>query len=449
MSKTYNVAVVGLGYVGLVIATVLASRGCRVFGVDTNKKIVDAANKGKPHFFEPGLEDMLRAAVTEGKFTASTDLVDAKEASIKLVTVGTPLGDKLEPDLRAISAVARAMAEAVKPGDILLLKSTVTPGVTEGTFGAILEEASGLKAGQDFFLAFSPERLAEGRAVEEFATLPIVVGSSSPDAEHAIAEFWHDTLGVEVIEMGSPIAAELVKLANNLWIDVNISLANLVAIVAQTYGIASDEIIKAANSLPKGEGHVNILSSSIGVGGSCLTKDPLFFASLVEQAGGDNRLILGARSVNEGMPKMVASWVEQWVNDTPAANRETLKVALVGLAFKDETSDLRYSPMIDFYRQISSAYPNITVYDPFIEDADTRNAFPGAKIADSMAAALEGASVAVFGCNHSEFRSADVVGLINENVQQPGLIIDGRKAIRHRLNGSEGQLLSNLEFRSV
>lgn len=449
MSKAYNVAVVGLGYVGLVIATVLASRGCRVFGVDTNRKIVEAANKGKPHFFEPELEDLLRAAVAEGRFTASTDMAHAKDAEMKLVTVGTPLGDNLEPDLRAISAVAKALTEAIKPGDIILLKSTVTPGVTEGTFGALLEESSGLKAGKDFFLGFSPERLAEGKAVREFATLPIVVGSSSPQAEETIAQFWRDTLDVEVIKMGSPIAAELVKLADNLWIDVNIALANLVAIVAQSHGIASDEIIRAANSLPKGEGHVNILASSIGVGGSCLTKDPLFFASLVDEAGGDSRLIKGARNVNEGMPQMVSRWVDEWIERTPEAHRESSKIALIGLAFKDDTSDLRYSPMIEFYKQLSQRYPNISVYDPFIEDGATAQAFPGARIMKSLESALADASVAVFGCNHSEFRSADVIGLINQHLSRPGLIVDGRKAIRHRLLESGTQLENGIEFRSV
>ncbi len=450
MSKTYNVAVIGLGYVGLVIASVLASRGCRVFGVDTNESIVDSIRKGKPHFFEPELEEMLRKAVDDGRLTASTEMADAKEADMKLVTVGTPLGDQLEPDLRAISAVARALASATKPGDIVLLKSTVTPGVTEGTFGKILQDASGLQAGKDFFLAFSPERLAEGKAVQEFATLPIVVGSSSPDAEEAIAQFWRDTLGVDVIKMGSAVAAELVKLADNLWIDVNIALANLVAIVAQSYGIASDEIIQAANSLPKGQGHVNILQSSIGVGGSCLTKDPLFFASLVDAAGGDSQLVLGSRRVNEGMPKMVAGWVDGWVGENvDAESRDDLKIALVGLAFKDDTSDLRYSPMIEFYKQLRGRYSNITVYDPFIEDEATKASFPGAKIADSIASALSDAVVAVFGCNHSEFRQANVVGLINEHVAAPGLVVDGRKAIRHRLDGSQGQLRGDIEFRSV
>ena len=449
MKKTYQVAVIGLGYVGLVIAGVLASRGCRVVGIDTNRRIVDGANEGKSHFFEPDLEELLTAAVTDGFFKASTDVADAANSSIKLVTVGTPLGDNLEPDLRSISAVAESLAVALKPGDIVLLKSTVTPGVTEEVFGKILADASGLVAGRDFELAFSPERLAEGRAVEEFASLPIVVGSSSTVAEQDIATFWRRTLGVEVITMGSAVAAELVKLADNLWIDVNISIANLISVVAQDYGIASEEIIKAANSLPKGEGNVNILQSSIGVGGSCLTKDPLFFASLVDKAGGDSRMILGARSANAGMPGLVADWVGNWVKRQNIDDPAGLKIALVGLAFKDDTSDLRYSPMIEFYEQIVEKYSRITVFDPFIEKAATTDSFPGAEVADSLGAALSGSSVAVFGCNHSVFRSEDMIGLINQHVQKPGLIIDGRKAIRYRLTSSDAALSSDIEFRSV
>lgn len=449
MSKTYKVAVVGLGYVGLVIASVLANRGCRIIGIDTNSQIVDAANRGKPHFYEPGLENLLGTAIENGSFKASTDIKDAADASIKLVTVGTPLGEDLEPDLRSISAVAIALADGVRPGDIILLKSTVTPGITEETFGKLLAEESGLAVGKDFQLAFSPERLAEGRAVEEFASLPIVVGSSSSIAEQQIATFWRDTLGVEVITMGSTVAAELVKLADNLWIDVNIALANLIAIVAQSYGIASDEIIRAANSLPKGTGHVNILQSSIGVGGSCLTKDPLFFASLVDRAGADSKLILGARSVNESMPKLIAGWVDKWVVNQTTANPSGLKISLLGLAFKDDTSDLRYSPMIKFFHQIIGKYPNITIFDPLIENSAVSEAFPGAEIADSLENALDDSSIAVFGCNHSVFQSANVIGLINQHVRKPGLVIDGRKAIRHRLNGKEGQLAGEIEFRNV
>ena len=149
------------------------------------------------------------------------------------------------------------------------------------------------------------------------------------------------------------------------------------------------------------------------------------------------------------MPRLVADWVGNWVVRQNIDDPAGLKIALVGLAFKDNTSDLRYSPMIEFYEQIAEKYPRITVFDPFIEKAAATDSFPGAEVASSLEAALSGSSVAVFGCNHSVFRSEDMIGLINQHVQQPGLIIDGRKAIRYRLSNSEAALSGDIEFRGV
>ena len=196
-----------------------------------------------------------------------------------LVTVGTPLSDEFDADLSAIRDVFKMLSDYITDGQIIMVKSTVPPGVTR-------QMANEFLAGKEnVFIGFSPERLAEGNAIQEFRTLPIVVGGINDKSTERCADFWSTTLGVEVIKVSSSESAELVKLANNQWIDLNVALANELAILCDSlpYNLDILEIIQGANSLKKGQHFVNILTPSIGVGGYCLTKDPWFVSSLGEK----------------------------------------------------------------------------------------------------------------------------------------------------------------------
>ena len=292
-----EVAVIGFGYIGSVIAAVLASRGISVVGIDTNAEMIAALNAGKCPIPEPGLEELVAAGVAAGKLSGSTDPAAARGTKAILITVGTPLSDEFEADLTHIRAACGAVAPYVADGQLVMIKSTVPPGTTR----LMHDEIFAPKA--HVHMAFSPERLAEGQAIRDLASIPILVGGLDAEAGEACADFWREAIPtIEVMTLSSPEAAEMVKLADNLWIDLNIALANELAKLADALPFPIDvmEVIGGANSLKKGQHYVNILYPANGVGGYCLTKDPWFVDAIGRRAGVEHedpaRLARGERT---------------------------------------------------------------------------------------------------------------------------------------------------------
>ncbi|HEY9303944.1 MAG TPA: nucleotide sugar dehydrogenase, partial [Mycobacterium sp.] len=216
-----GIAVVGFGYIGTVIGAVLADRGWPVTGIDVRQNVVDEINLGKTTVPEPGLGELVANNVAVGRLRATTDFGALAENDFIIVTVGTPLGPDYEPIVDDIKAAARAVAQHLRTGHLVILKSTVPPDTTEKLFLPILEETSGLRAGVDFGLAFCPERLAEGQAIRELMSIPIVIGAVDERSARACSTMWRHALGVECIVVDDPRTAEMVKLADNLWIDLN------------------------------------------------------------------------------------------------------------------------------------------------------------------------------------------------------------------------------------
>ena len=240
--------------------------------------------------------------VASGRLAASTDPAAAKGARAVLITVGTPLSDDYTADLAHIRAACASVAPYLHDGQIVMIKSTVPPGTTRAMHAEIIAPA--LPAGARVHMAFSPERLAEGAAIRELSSIPILVGGVDAAAGEAAAAFWREALPVEVMTVASPEAAEMVKLADNLWIDLNIALANELAklVDAMPWKIDVMEVIRGANSLKKGQHHVNILHPANGVGGYCLTKDPWFVDALGRRAGIELQIPRASRAVNDSMP---------------------------------------------------------------------------------------------------------------------------------------------------
>ena len=251
-----DVAVIGFGYIGSVIAAVLAERGLSVVGIDTNTAMVAEVRAGRCPIPEPGLAELVAKGVAAGRLTASTDPAAARGARAVLITVGTPLSEDFTADLGHIRAACAGVAPHLHDGQIVMIKSTVPPGTTRAMYEEVIAPAAA-----KVHMAFSPERLAEGAAIRELASIPILVGGIDAAAGEAAAAFWREALPVEVMTVASPEAAEMVKLADNLWIDLNIALANELAklVDAMPWPIDVMEVIRGANSLKKGQHHVNIL----------------------------------------------------------------------------------------------------------------------------------------------------------------------------------------------
>lgn len=419
-----TVGVVGFGYIGAVIGACLADRGCNVTGIDVDGRTVELTNRGETELFEPDLARLIREHHETGRLQATTDFSILSRLDTIVVTVGTPLDSDLKPDLGYLRAAADSIAPHLRSGHTVILKSTVVPRVTRDLFAARLSARTGLTAGKDFFIAFSPERIAEGRAIREFLSLPVVVGADDPNSLERVAGFWRDMLGVQVIKVSSTIGAELTKLADNLWIDTNIALANQIAKLCHAHGADFEEVQLAANSLPKGQRHVNILQSSIGVGGSCLTKDPLFCAGLLADSGYDNKLILEARSVNDGMPAYTADVIGSWLGKQGPQNP---KVAIMGLAFKSDTNDLRYTPVRDLITELSVRGIPYLLSDPHVSQDHARRVFGSDAPISDFESAVDGANVLCFACGHAVYREQDLASL-RLRTASPCLFVDGRHA---------------------
>lgn len=417
-----RVAVVGFGYVGSCVGAVLASKRYDVVAIDRRRDLVDGINRGEVGIHEPGLGDMVRWTVADGHLRATTSMESVVDSDVVIVTVGTPLGDG-RPDTSQVEAACADLAPLLRPGQLVVLKSTVPPFTTERVVAPILEEGSGLVAGRDFHLAFCPERLAEGRALHELQELPVVVGGVDAESTARAAAFWEDALGLETIRVADAKTAELSKLADNWWIDLSIAMGNELALLCERLGVDALEVIAAANSLPKGAHHVNILLPSVGVGGSCLTKDPWFVDHLASDHGLTLHLPATGRRVNDGMPDHTVDLIEAGLTEAGLSLAEA-SVAVLGIAFKNNTGDTRFTPVGPVLARLEASGCDLRVFDPLVsrEDLDELTSVVPAPDVD---AALQGANCVAFLAGHDDFRRLELEDL--EGTVAPGcVIVDGR-----------------------
>lgn len=420
-----GIAVVGFGYIGTVIGAVLADRGWPVTGIDVRQSVVDEINLGKTTVPEPGLSELVSDNVRVGRLRATTDFGAVADNDFVIVNVGTPLGPGYEPLVDDIKAAARAVGEYLQPGHIVIIKSTVPPDTTETLVLPILEEASGLRAGVDFGLAFCPERLAEGQAIRELTSIPVVVGAVDERSARACATLWRHALGVDSVIVDNPRTAEMVKLADNLWVDLNVALANELAKVCDRLGMDALQVIDAANTMPKGGGDVNILRPSMGVGGYCLTKDPWFVNHLGESVGLDLAIPRTSRTVNDTMPGYTYGLLEQLLADQGKA-LETSKIAVLGIAFKNNTGDCRLTPTKYVVDLLEKSGCRLSIHDPWVTDAEAHTVTTIPLTAD-IESAVEDADALVLLAGHRQFHQMPLVRLADLAGPQC-VFLDGRNS---------------------
>lgn len=363
-----TVVVVGLGYIGLPTAAMFASRKIRVVGVDINRTTVDTINNGKIHIVEPDLDIVVRAVVTEGYLRATTT---PEPADAFLIAVPTPFKGDHEPDLGYIEAACRAIAPVLAVGNLVILESTSPVGATETmarwlaaerpdlTFPHTHDEAS------DIRIAHCPERVLPGKVMQELITNDRVIGGMTPRCSIVAAELYATFVTGECAIASNPRVAELTKLTENSFRDVNIAFANELSLVCDRLGIDVWELIRLANRHPR----VNVLSPGPGVGGHCIAVDPWF---IVSSAPKEARLIRTAREVNDGKPHWVIGKVEAAVGAflmaNPTRSAGDVVLACYGLAFKPDIDDLRQSPALGIVRELALRHKGpLLVVEPNIE----------------------------------------------------------------------------------
>ncbi len=426
--RPHTVAIYGMGYVGLTLAYAFADAGIPVVGIDSNESILDKLRRGEAPFFEKGLDALVHSVARSNplRFATGAGQIDA---DIHVVSVGTPVRNKT-PDLTALRTVSAELAGILKPGDTVILRSTVQVGTTRGIVLPILE-LSGLKGGRDFHLAFAPERTAEGKAIEELGVLPQVVGGIDQASVDVVARLF-SRITKTIVEQPSLEAAELIKLMNNTFRDLVFSFANETALICDALNIDAFSLIEAAN---RGYPRNPIPLPSPGVAGSCLTKDPYLYSHPL--ANGQYEPVLGhaSRSINERGPEYVIRKLEQFCAITGRSLAD-LKIMLVGLAFKGvpETSDFRDSAALEVLKRLPKP-ENLRVKDFVVKDA----AILGhgyAPVADVEKEMAEVDAVLVMN-NHAGHRTIDVLRGLTA-ARKPVLFFDGWHQFHQHRETMEG-----------
>lgn len=398
-----HVAFVGLGYIGLPTAVVMANSGLQVTGVDVMPEKVDAVNRGEVTIVEPGLEEELRAALDTGRFRATTNM---PKADAYIVAVPTPFTGGHEVDMKFIYSAAEAIAPQLEGDELIILESTSPPRTTERMAQRILElrpefhidGSQNPAAGPALFFAHCPERILPGKAMEELRTNDRIVGGMSPEATKRAKAIYSSFCHGELLETNDR-TAELAKLTENSFRDVNIAFANELSLICDEQDISVWELIELANHHPR----VNILQPGPGVGGHCIAVDPWFIVSTAPETA---RLIRTAREVNDAKPE----WVLGKIDAAVQAVESSPTIALLGLAFKPDIDDLRESPALDIAVQVAQRYPDaaIHVVEPNIDELPAALQQLSNVEITALEPAISTADVVVLLVDHKEFYSIEL-----------------------------------------
>ena len=421
--KNKDVLVVGLGYVGLTLSAVLADVGFKVIGYDTNKDIMENIKQGEPPFFEKGLSSLLRFHVNKKNLRTVSSL-QMGLANVYIFCVGTPLEKNNKPSLKFIKNASKLVGKILKKRDLVILRSTVPVGTSQNVVLPILEEESGLKGGEDFFLSFAPERTTEGNALVELRSLPQVIGGINTRSLNLASKLFSN-LNKTIVRLSSLEAAEMVKLINNAFRDLSFAFSNELAVISDQWNLDVVNIIEAAN---EGYPRNHIPVPSPGVGGVCLKKDPyLYINSLKDEKIKAGLSSLG-REINEYMPTFVSKKIESFI-DSYKRNVD-VKIFLIGFAFKGdpETSDMRASASIDVLNLLKNNNGwQLFGYDPIVKRSEIEKL---GIMGCSLREGFKNADCAVFLNNHSSYRSMDILGLA-EMMNKPAYLFDGWHIFPH------------------
>ena len=386
-----RITVVGLGYIGLPTAAVMAAAGMEVLGYDLNPRVVEALNKGEIIIEEPGLGQLVKEMVEKGSLKGISSL---EESDVFIISVPTPINEDKTADMSYVRAAAKAVAGVVKKGDAVVLESTSPPGATEEIVAEELK-ASGLNIGVDVFVAHTPERVLPGRILIELVENDRIIGGVDPESTQVVKEIYQRFVKGNIYTTDSR-TAELCKLMENTFRDVNIALANELAILSEKMGINSWEVIKLANKHPR----VNLHLPGPGVGGHCIAVDPWF----VIEGQPEGKLIRQARERNDGMPDHVLDTIKKLTEGITSP-----RISIFGVTYKPDVDDTRESPIMKLIdKLLRDGSFQVAIHDPHIDDAIFR--YRELRKASALEAA-EGADLLVLAVNHSDYMKLDFEGI--------------------------------------
>ncbi len=356
-----NVCVVGLGKIGMPLAARVASRGHSVVGCDIDPSVVERVNRGEsPIDGEEGLEQTVSAAVGEGRLTATTNTAQGvRESEVVAVIVPAFLTVDRQADFSAVDAAARDIAGGLTKGTLVVFETTLPVGSTRGRLGPILSAGSGLEAGDGFLLAFSPERISSGSALADLASYPKVVGADDERSAQAVSRFYSTAVGARVLPVASTATAEMVKLMELTYRDVNIALANEFALCAERAGVDVTEAIAAANSQP----YAHVHAPGIGVGGHCVPVNPWFLINGL----GPAPLAELARRTNDGMPSHAVRLLGQALDGVDGRT-----ILILGLAYRANVKESYHSTSLLLADALTAAGARVLVHDPLFSHDEIR-----------------------------------------------------------------------------
>jgi UDP-N-acetyl-D-glucosamine dehydrogenase len=354
-----KIGVIGLGYVGLPLVVAFAEAGHDVVGVDVNARVVGTLNEGKSHIED--VSDETLQAIAQ-RFHASPRYADLAKVDAVIVAVPTPLTANREPDLQPLIDSGTALANVLQEGQLVVLESTTYPGTTRERFGPLLEE-SGLAAGRDFNLAFSPERIDPGRTDYTLRTTPKIVGGLTDTCLRRAVELYSEVCD-RVVEVSTPESAELTKLLENIFRSVNIALVNELAILCDRMGIDVWEVIEAAATKPYG---FMSFQPGPGMGGHCLPVDPFYLAWRAREFEMQTEFVELAGEVNTRMPYFCVDRISRALNDQAKPVKGS-RVAIVGVSYKPGVGDLRESPALKILRLLRQSGAEVSYHDEFVPE---------------------------------------------------------------------------------
>jgi len=414
--KKAKVCVMGVGYVGLPLCTTIARTGYKVSCGDVSEAKVNLLNSGLNPL--PELNEIdgneLKRLVDKKQIVASNPETAAAGTDIKIICVPTPMLADKSPDLSSVKSAAKTIGKSLKRGDLVVIESSVGPGMTRKVICKVLEENSGLVAGQDFHVVASPERIDPGNSEHTIETIPKIIGGID-DASLGIGKsFYQKLIEGGIITVSSLEAAEATKMLENAYRALNIGFINEFAKFCDTSGIDIMEVVRAASTKWSFQPHY----PGIGVGGHCITKDPYYLISAAEEAGAELRTLQNALWSNESMPYYVFNLLKKGC-DEMGLELKAVKVALFGIAYKGDTRDTRNSPALIFQNILEREGIDTYVYDPLFTETELKTM--GLKPFNPK---NEQCDIVVIGCDHPQFKSFDF-----KQIKSLKLIIDGRNIL--------------------
>jgi UDP-N-acetyl-D-glucosamine dehydrogenase len=399
-TKTAAVGVIGLGYVGLPLGLTFSNAGFNVTGIDIDTKRIEAILAGRSYITDVDEND-LQQAMRNKRFRVTGDLSEIRNFETVSICVPTPLRKTKDPDMSYVIAAADAIAKQLRPGQLIILESTTYPGTTEELILPALE-ARGLKVGEEFFLAYSPERVDPGNP--NFATkdIPKVIGGITPRCAELAAMLYGSAMR-HIVPVSSTRVAEMVKLLENTFRSVNIALVNEIALMCSHMKIDVWEVIKGASSKPFG---FMPFFPGPGLGGHCIPIDPLYLEWKSKIDGFESRFIGLADKVNSGMPKFVVTRAMELLNERNKAMRGS-RVHILGVTYKKDISDSRESPALEVIKLLSALGAEVTYTDPFVPSLQVEGQKMGSMVLSRET--LVSCDIAIIVTNHSSFNYAEIV----------------------------------------